>query len=472
MATSIKKFYIELYEEYLDDASALYEAMLTLYEDAEISWLDIADWEARYEPYIAGLSVGNDLALDVCNKKAHDGDFGELHAAVRVFCRQNRPDMLLALLGKDFDYEDGEKVKAVLDALKYEMPDNWLSGLLPVLASGHQPLVGILAAVFGYRRLPATMQLLNALSTASSEGKTAILTALGRLQGHLHGYLQGYLQGNEASDVVYQHLSLQNAMLQMAALNALLRMGDQRAVSYIAANALRYPSLWIKAAQCGDRSLHDRLIEHASHSALNAEQIVALGIIGDIRAIQTIPHYLTDPDTATAAAHALFLITGAALYETVFISDAVDTDVLFEEELKKYQETGELPKNADGQPMGENIRRLSQNPDDWRQWWQKHARRFTIEQRFRLGQLYSPKALINTLTSESTPAKIRQCVYEELVIRYGLKVAFEYDMRVSEQLKRIADMEAWNEKHHRRFDMEQYYFCGLPSNKGEALPVF
>ena len=42
---------------YIEEASALYEQRLTLFDDPEITWQDIEDFEDRFEPHIDGLVV-------------------------------------------------------------------------------------------------------------------------------------------------------------------------------------------------------------------------------------------------------------------------------------------------------------------------------------------------------------------------------------------------------------------------------
>src|SRR5262245_37604966 len=72
MATTIRDFYIRLYQEYLEEASFLYEQRLTLFDDPEITWKDIHDFEERFEAHIDGLVVGEELALEVCKTQARD----------------------------------------------------------------------------------------------------------------------------------------------------------------------------------------------------------------------------------------------------------------------------------------------------------------------------------------------------------------------------------------------------------------
>ncbi len=86
----MEDFATDLFLDHLSEASFLYEQRLGLFDDPELTWKALEDFEQRFEPYIDGLVVGKDSALEVCKQQALAGDFGELHAAMRVFCRQKR----------------------------------------------------------------------------------------------------------------------------------------------------------------------------------------------------------------------------------------------------------------------------------------------------------------------------------------------------------------------------------------------
>ena len=96
--TSHRACLMRLYEEYLQEASFLYEQRLTLFRNPEITWRKIGEFEERLEAHIDGLVVGDKLAIDVCKRPVTEGDFGELFAAVCVFCRQEQRDLVLAIL--------------------------------------------------------------------------------------------------------------------------------------------------------------------------------------------------------------------------------------------------------------------------------------------------------------------------------------------------------------------------------------
>ena len=113
MATSIRQFNVELYREHLEEASFLYEQRLAYLHDPEVNWPDLRDWEERFEAHIDALVVGGELALEVCRQQAAEGDAGEMHAALRVFCRRDRKDDAFAVLSA-LDPTDEEAVRAVV----------------------------------------------------------------------------------------------------------------------------------------------------------------------------------------------------------------------------------------------------------------------------------------------------------------------------------------------------------------------
>src|ERR1019366_3105391 len=98
MAPSQRAFLIRLYEEYLEEASFLYAQRRTIFQNPEIQWTKIGQFEERLEAHIDGLVVGGTLALEVAAAHAAGGDGGELFAAVGVFCRQDRRGSALAVL--------------------------------------------------------------------------------------------------------------------------------------------------------------------------------------------------------------------------------------------------------------------------------------------------------------------------------------------------------------------------------------
>jgi len=448
MATSIQNFLVELYQEYLTEASFLYEQRVGLFNDPEITWLDIDDFEQRFEPHIDGLVVGEDLALEVCKQQAVEGDFGELHAAVRVFCRQRRKDLVLEVL-KGLDPEDKEKISAFTDALKYEMPEEWQSDFIRMLADGDDKVIPIVATVAGYRRWNAGRQLIQAIEKSSAKSMSMIIWALGRIREKDARY---FLLNNSL-----QH---EDEAVRSASALSLLRMGEPSVVDNCVRNI---QSEWamIPLALGGGRSAVSLLMQSTSTDAYD-NCLTALGLLGDISAIDILISRLADKKLAASAATALNLITGADIYEEAFIPEEVDEDELFEEELKQYKQ-GKSPTRPDGKPFGSTITRLSEKPEDWQKWWKVNKSRFDANVRYRNGKPYSHECLLENLSSEKSPHRVRQLAYEELVIRYNADFHFESDMPVAQQKQALKESSHWVQSNKTRFQEGSWYFAGQPS---------
>lgn len=447
-----RDFSIELYQEHLSEASFLYEQRLTLFDDPEITWLDIEDFEDRFEPHIDGLVVGEELALEVCKQQAIEGDFGELHAAVRVFCRQNRKDLVLEVL-EGLDPEDAEKISAVSDALKYELPASWQNEFIQVLSTGDQKRIPIIATVAGYQRLAVGKELFQALQKNDLDSLPVIVWALGRIREKDISalLLRNYLQHEEES-------------ICAASALALLRMDEQLVLDDCIQNVQSHNWPLLLLGLCSSHSSVPVLMNRASTDKVSADCLISLGLLGDITSIDMLLVHLTNDKLAESAAITLNLITGAELYEEAFIPEEIDKDELFEEELEAFKK-GKVPTRPDGKPFGTTITRLSQKPEDWRKWWTENKKRFITDIRYRNGKPYSPACLLENLESEKSPNKIRQLAYEELVIRYDIDFPFETDMLVVEQKKAIAKYAEWIKANEARFQPGKWYFAGqiMPS---------
>jgi uncharacterized protein (TIGR02270 family) len=451
MATSTRDFYIELYQEHLEEASFLYEQRRALLDDPEITWKDIHDFEERFEAHIDGLVVGEELALEICKRQAREGDFGELHAAVRVFCRQKRQDLVLGVLA-ELDPEDAERMQAVSDALKHEFPEGWRDEFLRMLSQGDQKVLPIVATLFGYRRLKAGTELVQLLRVPSIDSLSKVIWALGRLREQdARAPLLAYLQHEDTS-------------VCSATALALLRLGDQQVLNrYLQSpRSERWP--FIPLGLGGNRAVVTVLLDRARDGQAEADCLIALGLLGDISAIATLLASLTT-QVADSAAMALQLITGARLYEEVFVPDEIDEDELFEGELEQLKQ-GQVPTRPDGQPFGTTITRLSQNPAQWQQWWTAHRERFDPNMRYRNGKPYSPVCLLENLESEQSPHSVRQFAYEEFVIRYGVDFPFEVDMLVAQQQEAVGKYTAWSQANRGHFQEGGWHFAGhlLPSS--------
>ncbi len=449
MATSIREFYIELYQEHLEEASFLYEQRLGLLNDPELSWMDLDEFEQRLEAHIDALVIGEELALEVCKTQAEEGDFGELFAAVCVFCRQKQ-GRLVAEIFDNLDTDDQERVKAVSDALKFECPKDWQESLNKLLLRRHENSLPVLAEMFGYCRLPASDSLLAMLRIAPEANLSKLIRSLGRLRtGNCAEYLIPYLR-HEDEDVCAE------------ALLALLRVGNQQAMnqSLLIAQSKQWPYLGIGLG--GNQSAVNVLLDVVRHNRASSDCVLALGLLGHLSAVYPLVTLMENKELAGSAAISLQLITGAELTEEVFIAEQIDESELFEDELKAYKEEGKVPLRPEGEPFGTTANRMSQDPVVWKQWLTEHVGDFKREVRYRNGKPFHPRCLIDNLQADRFVYQVRQLAYEELVIRYGMDLPFEADLPVRKQLAVIRKIAEWVAEHEHEFQAGKYYFAGKP----------
>lgn len=443
---SMVEYRNSIFLEHLAEASFLYEQRLTLRDDPEITWKDLAAFEKRFEAHIDALVVGEDLALEVCRTQALEGDFGELHAAVSVFCRQNRGD-LVAEAWRDLDPADVECTKAISDALKNECPDNWQESLTPIFLRDYMHLIPVAAPVFGYRRYDAEKALIHALDQSPDPILPSLIWTLGRIGGPA------------TRAALIPLLTHSDHTVRKAAAESLLRFGEIEAVkqSLSYASHENWPLTAVGLGGSGDAAkiLQDRV----KQGSADDDCLMALGLMGNLSSVSDLYSSLANEDLARSAATGLYLITGAELFEEVFIPEKIDEDELFEEEVEAYRKEGKVPTKPDGEPFGETVRRLSQNPPDWELWLRENQSRFTPNCRYRVGKPYSPAALLETLLSETSPYRARQLAIEELKIRYGADFPIEADMPVIEQERILPQIAQWVQTNESRFQPGAWYFA-------------
>jgi uncharacterized protein (TIGR02270 family) len=446
MITSDKAFLIELYEEYLEEASFLYGQRLALLGDSNIAWKRVGEFENRFEAYIDGLVVGENLALEICQRKTTEGDSGELHAATRVFCRHDRKDLFLKLLD-GLDAEDAPSVQAVADALKYELPESWQPEILSFLGSRSPLQVLIAIEVSGYRRLRASRQLTRLLETSSPRLLPRVIWALGRLAEH------------EARTAIFCHLLDGDQQTRSEAALALLRFGDESALRYCLQHAGSEQWPVLPLALGGGRNALEVLLHLTAMGKASRECLGGLGVLGYTAAVPALIDCLANDATASIAANSLDRITGAQLREEVFIPDDVDEEELFDQERGQLNHD-QVAGGSSGRLFGTTVNRISQNPEQWGQWWDGRGSSMDPLLRFRNGELYSPESLLNDLQRETTPNESRRLTCEELIIRYRFDIPFDADMLVTQQINALATVKERARQQTSHFRSGRTYFAG------------
>ena len=448
MGISRRAFQIELFREHLEEASFLYGQLKSLRRNPEISWRTAADFEARLEAYVDALVVGGDLALETCGVRSREGDAGELFAAVCVFCRQRRSELVSpALRGAG---EKPARGAAIADALKYELPANWSAYIERALAAPDPRLTSILAVVAGYRRLPVHGVLAGLLGQNPTGASAPLIEAIGRLRADAaRAQLEACLKHPDDS-------------IRSAAAGTLLRLGARETLQQCAvlSGTERWPriALGLGAGQAASRVLQSI----AASERADGDCLFGLGLLGDPAAMQTLYDTLKRPPLAESAALALCWITGAELEEEVFLPEEVTEDELFEDELQAWRERKEPPKRADGKPFGQTVKKLTPDKELWKRWFAENASRFDPKLRYRNGKPFTPDCLLENLANERSDHRLRKYAAEELAIRYGCDVPFEVDMPVTQQLRALQEISAWVEANAGRFQPGRWYFAGQP----------
>lgn len=462
---------LDLLQEHISEASFLHELRFRLISNPEITWLDLDDFEQRFEAHIDGLVVGGDKALNICLQQAIEGDAGEAHAAVRVFCRQQRLDLLQEMVGR-VEPEEAEKWQTIIDALKEEMPPAWLQEFRVEDMDDTNPLTRIFPAVAGYQRIKLGLELSNALKQAVNPAlQEQIIWALGRIR-----------EAGARESLVNIFLEHSERRPRYAALLSLLRLGDTAALQRCLAE-VHSPWSHIPLSLSGGSGTAATILAELSGKASapaplpadpkqartdgvawtlldTEESLLALGVAGSIAAVPFLLSLLADQQRAPSAVLALNLITAAGLYEEAFIPEPVDEDELFEDELEKYRK-GE-PLHPEGEEPGYSLLRLSLKPDEWQAWWEQNKARFDSRLRYRNGKPFSPSCLLENLESEKCPPVIRQLAYEELVIRYSADYPFETEMFVDRQKAALAKYREWITLNESRFQPGIWYFASRP----------
>ena len=447
MPASLRNFHTELYEEHLEEASFLYEQRLSLLTDPEIPWPELADFEERLEAHLDALVIGGELALEICLRQAQEGDFGELYAAICIFCRQKRRDMVETVINT-VDGSDEESVRAAADAMTAELPTSWESEFSALMSKPEvsEASVRILARCLGARRAATVPHLVNALERGPLAARQDVVWALGRAgDSSVRMVLASLLQDSDR-------------VIRGAAMHALLRMQDLE-ISKRLREMVTDSELHHVVGLGGSSLLAKDLVAHVEKGNAGPQTMIALGLLGDPIAITVLISSLQDDQLAEQAALALHLITGAGSREEVFVPENIDKDELFDHELEKL-DLGEIPVRSDGEPFGETKVEISTDHQYWSTWWHESRADYTPGQRYRNGTQYAPTCLLENIEAPDSSLLIRQLAYDELVIRYGLDVPFDPTLGVSQQRESIAAIQRWLASLGTQFRAGSWYFGG------------
>lgn len=450
MTWTLEQFHRELYLEHLEEGGFLDLQRVELLDDPELSWVDLADWEARREAHVDALVIGKDAALEVCREQAAGGDPGEMNIAVRVFCRQGRREYLEEVL-ELLDPEDPEGVLAVARALVEELPPAWETWILELLTSEEPAILQVAARVTGHRRLAGSEALLEQL-TRDPRGPAAseVIRALGRLLEP------------RARWPLAERLPAEESPLAGEIYETLARLGEEIVTTDVRDRALTGAERDLWRGWTGGRDAVTVLHERATDGeAPSAAAVLALGLLGDVSAVDyLIDAALLDDDLAPSAALALEALSGARLSEEVWIPEEEEDDG--DEEGEDSGEGAPEPIAGAEKPpaRGEMVVRPCQDPKRWRAWWNEHGKELRPTRRHRGGRQITPLVLAEELLDAATPHALREAAARELVVCYGCPHHFERDDPVALQVRSIAGLRRWAEQQEGKFEAGRWYLGG------------
>lgn len=432
------EFAMGLYRDHLDEASFLYEQRLLLLNDPELGWIDLVSFEDRFESHLDALVIGRDLAIEVCKEGAGEGP-GNMHVAASLYCRLNRLD-LLSELYDSIDPVETQMVRAAGEALQRELPGDWIPRLLVRLGQGSEREDRAIVRSLGYSRKDVGVKLAPLLPTTTVPD--TLCWTLGRLRyREAAGIVESLARDHDDSSIRAQGLL------------ALLRIGTREGLHLCRSLARGLPEAKLFMGICGARQDALDLARGMHGPEINSNEILALGFLGDVSAVRTL-YGLLDGDQAPHAAVGLYLITGADLFEDIFIPDAVDPDELFDDE--KNDEGGP----SQGRSTGITLRKLCDRKEEWNRWWKANGERFIAGTRYRLGRPCSPATVLETLASTEVPGPVRQLAYEEMVVRYRLDAHFEIDMTARRQMEAVTRYRSWIAGNPDRYSDGAWYYAG------------
>ncbi|WLQ17144.1 hypothetical protein O5O45_14580 [Hahella aquimaris] len=436
----VDEFCRQLYLEHLEEASFLYNSYLAWRNDPEITWRDLQDLEDRLDAHIFALTSGGDAAKQTCLKHLSKADSGEIYAIARFFCQAHDGQCISLLwetLLKGIDdeleeeSEEYDKVTAAARALRQDYPQEWRIKLAAILETTHHKLFPIIASAVAITRKMSDKGAKNLLENMPSPFLSSALENVAENHTTSHAKLLYPLLEHDS-----------NAVRQLAAVG-MLRLGE----THVLPQLLNQPLVFaIPIALAGIRQQMQIVLQAINKKELNIDLIAALGISGDLRAVNFLLPALADDELAYHAAHALNLLVGANLYEEAFHEERFFEEDLFDHEIADFK-NGKSPQHPGGRPYGENIEQLSRDPAKWRQWMLDNESRFDPALRYRYGEPACPQTIGRSLASPRTPDFLRRWIQYELCIRFGLGAPFSVENPVKQQYRQLSGIAQWVQEH-------------------------
>lgn len=396
-----------LYAEHWDESAWLWERREGLREAGPlISTRQWAQSEARTEAHVHALFRGGTWVLEDAVARSTEATPGELHTLVRLGCRHGQRPIVERVLS-EFEGESEKRSWAIREALLWDLPVAWHPWIKDRFEHGHlgEWAIETLAFVAGRRRFSLGRSLFERVKTSTNP---TLVDALGRLwEPGAAELVWPYAQG-EGSHALKRAVSLCVLRNDPLAARRLLQWAVETGQSWAATGFA------MSVGTSGFSPLR-RLSERIPHAT---EPWWALGMLGHTGAIPHLMTALSDDGARVAAADALYLLTGADLFEA------------FEE------------PDPDEPALIHVGKRLNTSPDAWDAWLRDRKAAFgEAGVRVRFGQPFDPRRTLQELRTTAVRSELRDHLVEELEVRYRVPIDVDARSRVNDRERGLQAVE-------------------------------
>lgn len=411
---TVTAFHTKLYTDHLEEIDFLLAQRESLLRDPEIDWPDIAEFEARLMAHVDGVVLGGEAADAVAIELLESDDEDVIRGTAFALAYSNSPDALTAAT-KALTECDTELLPAFVGALKHP-PNRQIDKFMSyMLAHDRTEVRATAIAILGYRREGPPAPIVAALEDADSNTVKAAINAIRR---------------RRLADAIPQLIAVTDKSepeVACEAAFALASLGGPRGLDWLrqfCSSALD---------DCGQAPVYLALTGGVPDCNLIMQSelkgtvagLDALGIIGETGAVQYLLETLQSEsdELRLAAAEALQLITGAGLTE-------------------EHTEVEEWDDPDEGLiEIGETTyERVSTSYDEWTSWWSGNYSRMPSGLRWRHGQVFETRLLIEEIADPRARFKRRQQAACELPARQPDSLPFEPDWFIGRQLAAIAKL--------------------------------
>jgi uncharacterized protein (TIGR02270 family) len=371
---------LDILEEHLEEADFLFYQRENALGDRVYDLDALAELEERLLAHLDGLVLGGKAAWALLEPKLAGGELGEIFAAAFVAMESGDPARI-DLVQKTFPAAEGAVLDGIRQALRHSASSQVEKIVRPHLNSEKEAVRAAAIDVISFRRVPLETSLLQSgLIGKDPLVVAAAANAVGRLR------IAGLKDEVEAA------LESDAAPVRLEAIRAGLLLKSEKALSRCR------KAVQERGEEAGEAILFLGLLGHAEdgallvntlgEAALARNAITSLGLLGQPAGMDVLIRCTFDPKLARLAGDAMRTLTGVDLEKENLIAPKAEADAKTEEDDFETDPDEGLPIPDPAKVEG---------------WWRKNGPRFDKKARYRKGQPYSPRGLIELLRTGTLP---------------------------------------------------------------------